>query len=96
VCATENSDDVVWLCERGVAVEVTAAAEAAAEAEAEAEHEEERRQTHAEALSPCAGALTAEERAFVKMLNEELGRFNEFYIEKVRATTPRRAQAGGV
>jgi len=49
---------------------------------AEAEHEEERRQTHAEAVSPCAGALTAEERAFVKMLNDELGRFNEFYIEK--------------
>ena len=62
----------------------------------EAEHEEERRQTHAEAVSPCAGALTAEERAFVKMLNDELGRFNEFYIEKVRATNPRRPQAGGV
>lgn len=32
--------------------------------------------------SLTGGSLTAEERAFVKMLNEELGRFNEFYIEK--------------
>ena len=43
--------------------------------------------------SLTGGSLTAEERAFVKMLNEELGRFNEFYIEKVRGASVFRARA---